>query len=107
MLGGEIGDLALADPMLAGDGTAQGSQVVPLETVARTTVTKQPDGTYTATPIDVTVPIPDTAWTVGQSGAAGFRQAGPGTLPTVPGGRNGANVTPKGSVFISSTFSIR
>jgi len=89
---------------LAGDSTPQSVQVVPLETVARTTVTKQPDGSYTATPIDVTVPIPDTAWTAPQSGAAGFRQAGPGTLPEVPGGRNGAAVTPKGSVFISSTF---
>ena len=90
---------------LGGNGTAQGVQVIPLETVARTTVTKLPDGSYTATPIDVTVPIPDTAWTAGQSGASSFLQAGPGTLPTVPGGRNGAAVTPKGSAFISSTFS--
>jgi hypothetical protein len=85
---------------LAGEGV----QVKALETIVRTTVTEQPDGTYTTTPIDVTIPIPDTAWTSPASGAVGFRQAGPGTLPAIPGGNGGASVTPKGSVFISSTF---
>lgn len=86
---------------LQGDNTAQGVQVVALDTVARTTVTENPDGTRSMTPIDVTVALPDTAWTVGSAGDVGFRQAGPSTLPPVPG-RNGVQVTPKGSVFIST-----
>lgn len=91
---------------LAADGTAQGVQVKALETIVRTTVTEQSDGTYTTTPIDVTIPIPDTAWTApAAEGSVRYRQAGGGTLPVIPGGNGGANVTPKGSVFISSTFS--
>ncbi|MDA0174621.1 hypothetical protein OJ998_36320 [Solirubrobacter taibaiensis] len=87
---------------LTGENTVQGVQVVALDTVARTTVTDNPDGTRSMTPIEVTVPLPDTAWTAGVVGAAAFRQAGPGTLPPVPVGRDGANVTPKGSVFIAT-----
>jgi hypothetical protein len=90
---------------LAGDGLTPGVQVLALETIVRTTVTEQPDGSYTSTPIDVPIPLPDTAWATAGEGTAAWRQAGPGTLPTVAGGNGGANVTPKGSVFISSTFS--
>jgi hypothetical protein len=86
---------------LAGDGTTQGVQVVALDTVARTTVTEHPDGSRSMTPIEVTVAVPDTAWTAGPTGTLAFRQAGPGTLPPVPG-RSGLMVTPKGSVFIST-----
>jgi hypothetical protein len=86
---------------LAGDGTTQGVQVVSLDTVARTTVTEHPDGSRSMTPIEVTVALPDTAWTAGPAGTLAFRQAGPGTLPPVPG-RSGNMVTPKGSVFIST-----
>jgi hypothetical protein len=90
---------------LASDGTTPGVQVLALETIVRTTVTEHPDGTYTSTPIDVTIPMPDTAWsTPAAEGTAAFKQAGPGTLPTVAGGNGGASVSPKGSVFISSTF---
>lgn len=89
---------------LAGDNTAQGVQVFALETIARTTVTPDPAGGQSKmTPIDVTIPIPDSAWTAGGVGSVGLRQAGPGTLPPIPGGRNGATVTPKGSVFMSTT----
>jgi len=90
---------------LSADGASEGVQFRSLETIVRVTVTEQPDGTYTATPIDVTIALPDTAWTtVPTVGVAAFRQAGPGTLPTIAGGNNGANVTPKGSVFISAAF---
>ena len=90
---------------LSADGASEGVQFRALETIVRVTVTEQPDGTYTATPIDVTIALPDTAWTtVPTVGVAAFRQAGPGTLPTIAGGNNGANVTPKGSVFISAAF---
>jgi hypothetical protein len=91
---------------LAADGTGEGGQVRALEAIVRTTVTENPDGTYTSTPIDVTLPIPDTAWTsAATNGTAAFKQAGAGTLPTIPGGNAGAAVKPKGSVFISATFS--
>ena len=36
--------------------------------------------------------------------APGSARPAPGTLPTIPGGNGGADVTPKGSVFISATF---
>ena len=45
---------------LAGDGTSEGVQYRSLATVVRVTVTERPDGTYTATPIDVTIALPDT-----------------------------------------------
>lgn len=90
---------------LAADGTGEGVQVKALETIVHVTVTEHPDGSYTSTPIDVTIPIPDTAWTAASTeGVAGFKQAGPGTLPTIPGGNGGGSVKPKGSVFISATF---
>lgn len=86
---------------LLGENTTQGVQVVALDTVARTTVTENPDGSRSMTPIEVTVTLPDTAWTAGAAGNVAFRQAGAGTLPPVPG-RTGAPITPKGSVFIST-----
>ena len=72
-----------------------------LETVARTTDHRgRRTATYvSSTPIDVTVPIPDTAWTVGTA-ALGFRQAGAGTLPPIPAGPAGRWSTPLGSAFI-------
>ncbi|MDA0185814.1 hypothetical protein OJ997_36255, partial [Solirubrobacter phytolaccae] len=91
---------------LAADNTAQAVQVLVLDTVARTTVTDNGDGTYSATPIDVTLPLPDTSWTAGGVGTVGFRQGGAGTLPPIPAGRGGAMITPKGSVFISVTTSV-
>ena len=89
---------------LAGDNTSQAVQVLQLQTIARTTVTPNADGTNTVTPIEVTIPLPDTAWTAGTIGAAGFRQAGAGALPPIPAGPGGAMVTPKGSVFIQPTL---
>jgi hypothetical protein len=90
---------------LAGAGTPQGVQVLALETVARTTVTTNADGSYaSSTPLDVTIPLPDTAWTAPGSGAVAWRQADAGSLAVVPAGTNGANVTPKGSVLISAKF---
>ena len=40
------------------------------------------------TPIVVTIPIPDTTWTVAGTGPVAFSQAGPGTLPSLPVGIN-------------------
>ena len=54
---------------------------------------RTPTATYTVTPIDVTIPLPDTAWTAGTIGAAGYRQAGAGhaaaASPAGPGGSDG------------------
>jgi hypothetical protein len=90
---------------LAGQGTPQGVQVVQVDTVAHTTVTTNPDGSFaSATPLDVTIPLPDTAWTAPGAGAAAWRQADAATLPAVPIGPGGSNYTPKGSVVISAKF---
>jgi hypothetical protein len=86
---------------LAADASPQGIQVVTADTVARTTIEVNPDGTYkSSSPLDVTVPLADTQWTApGGDGTLTFRQGGPGTLPRLP---VGGGVTPKGSVFISA-----
>jgi len=76
---------------IEGTGSPQGVVVHPLETVARFTITEDADGVYvSSTPVDVTIPVPDTAWTVGTAPLA-FRQAGAGAL-------RGINAL--GSVFI-------
>ena len=52
-----------------------------LDTVAHTTVTVNPDGSYaSSTPLDVTIALPDTAWTAPAAGVAAWRQADAGTL---------------------------
>jgi hypothetical protein len=76
-----------------------------VEAVVHTTVTTKADGSFeSATPLDVTIPLPDTVWTAPGASAATWRQAAAGTLPAVPIGPGGANYTPKGSVLISAKF---
>ena len=83
-------------------GTPQGTQTFALETVARTTITA-PGGVYqSSTPIDVTIPVPDSTWTAPTS-AIGFRQAGAGALGRIPAGTNGTQVTALGSAYISAS----
>ncbi len=85
---------------IEGPGTPQGVAVHHLETVARFTITEDADGRYvSSTPVDVTVPIPDTAWTMGAT-ALGFRQAAAGTLRAIPAGTGGAVIDARGSTFI-------
>jgi hypothetical protein len=87
---------------VAAPGTPQGTQTFALETVARTTITA-PGGDYqSSTPIDVTIPVPDSTWTAPTS-AIGFRQAGAGALGRIPAGTNGAQVTALGSAYISAS----
>lgn len=83
-----------------------GTQVVSAETVAHTNVTFGPDGFYqSSTPIDVTLPLPDTAWSApAAEGTLSWRQGAPGSLPALPAGANGATVTPRGSVLISAVL---
>jgi hypothetical protein len=89
---------------IAAPGTPQGAQVFALQTVARTTITEDASGNYvSSTPIDVTVPLADSAWTVGSAPVA-FAQAGAGSLPQVPAGASGGLIQPTGSAFISATI---
>jgi hypothetical protein len=88
---------------VAAPSTPQARQVFALETVAHTTIAEDASGVYqSSTPIDVTVPLPDSAWTAGSAPVA-FSQAGAGALPQVPAGTSGAPVQPLGSAFISAT----
>jgi hypothetical protein len=89
---------------IAAPATPQRVQVFALQTVARTTITEDASGVYqSSTPIDVTVPLPDSAWTAGGA-PVGFTQAGAGTLPPLPAGTSNANIQPAGSAFISATI---
>ncbi|WP_028063419.1 hypothetical protein [Solirubrobacter soli] len=89
---------------IAAPATPQGVQVFALQTVARTTITEDASGAYqSSTPIDVTVPLPDSAWSAGTAPVA-FSQAGAGSLPPLPVGSSGGNVQPTGSAFISATI---
>lgn len=85
---------------IEGPGTPQGVVVHQLETVARFTITEDAEGRYlSSTPVDATIPIRDTAWTMG-SAALGFRQAAAGTLLAIPAGTAGATLNARGSAFI-------
>jgi hypothetical protein len=89
---------------IAAPSTPQGVQVFGLDAVAHTTIVEDAGGAYvSSTPIDVTVPIPDSAWTAGSSAVA-FTQAGAGTLPPIPAGVGGGNLQPLGSLFISASI---
>jgi len=84
---------------LAGTNAAPAAQVVELATTAVTTITVV-EGQPQATPISVTVPVPDTGWTAGAAGTAGVAQAGAGTLPPLPLGPGGTTIAPQGSVYV-------
>jgi hypothetical protein len=89
---------------IAAPATPQGVQVFALQATVHTTITEDASGVYqSSTPIDVTVPIPDSAWTAGAT-PVGFSQAGAGTLPQIPAGSTGGLIQPIGSAFISATI---
>ncbi len=94
---------------VAGTNTVESVQVFHTDVVATTTVT-DPDGTpgtgdESATPLAVTVSLPDTTWTPAGSGAVESRQAAPGTLPEVAGaGPGGGTAKPTGSIFVGAVI---
>jgi len=89
---------------LKGTRTRGGAQVLRLAATATTTITTTPDGAYaSATPISVTVPLPDTFWTAGAAGTASIAQAGAGTLGSVQLA-SGQTVSPRGSVLIEANL---
>jgi hypothetical protein len=72
-----------------------------LNATAATTITTSPDGAFVSgTPIDVTIPIDATTWTVAGEPVS-FAQAGPGTLPPLPVGLNDSVVPVTGSIVIA------
>lgn len=90
---------------IAGDGTAQGVQVREVTVTASTTIAVDGGQNFvSATPLDVAIALPDTAWTAPAAGAASFRQAGAGTLPALPIGLGGAAVVPRGSIVVHTTL---
>ncbi len=94
---------------VAGSNTVESVQVLDADLTATTTVT-DPDGTpgtgdETATPVAVTVALPDSSWTPSGSGPIEFTQALPGALPEVAGaGPAGAVAKPRGSIFVGATI---
>jgi hypothetical protein len=98
--GGENEIRAKAWIAIEGSGSPQGVVTHQLETVARFTITQDANGEYvSSTPVDVTIPIRDTAWTIGTA-PLGFRQAAAGTLLGIPAGTAGALIDARGSAFI-------
>ena len=76
-------------------------QVRELSVVASTTIVVDGGGEFVSgTPIVVTIPIPDTTWTVAADGPVTFSQAGPGTLPQLPVGVDDALVAVTGSIVV-------
>lgn len=92
-----------------GKGSAQGTQVVKTEVTVETTITAAENGQkfVSATPLAVTVPLPDTVWTAPAADAQSveFTQGSPGQLPSVPGFGGGPAVQPVGSIFIRAELS--
>lgn len=92
-----------------GKGSAQGTQVVKAEVTANTTITASADGQkfVSATPLAVTVNLPDTTWTAPAADGVPveFAEGRPGQLPAVPGYGGGPTIQPIGSIFIRAELS--
>lgn len=86
-----------------GRGTKERTQVLRGAVTATTTITTTAQGGFaSATPLDVTVPLPDRAWTAATAGTVELRQAVAGSLPTIPAGLDGAGIAPRGSIYVSA-----
>lgn len=93
---------------VAGRGSAQGVQVLKASVTAETTITARDGQQFGgATPLAVTVGLPDSVWTAPteEGGRVTFDQAPPGTLPPIPGRNGGAAYQPSGSIFIRAALS--
>lgn len=87
---------------LRGAGLAPASQVFALTVTASTTITVDAGGNFVSgTPIEVTVPIPDSSWTVTGAEPVAFSQAGAGALPPLPVGIDNAVVPVAGSIVVA------
>ncbi len=93
---------------VAGRGSAQGVQVLKASVTAETTIAARAGQQFGgATPLAVTVNLPDSVWTAptAEGGRVTFDQAPPGTLPAIPGRGGGAAYQPTGSIFIRAALS--
>ena len=92
---------------IAASNATPAVQVKELSVVASTTIVLRngPGSEFVSgTPIVVTIPIPDTTWTVAAAGPVSFSQAGPATLPSLPVG-TGDKVQPViGSIVVKPTL---
>jgi hypothetical protein len=91
---------------LIATGTTDVKKMVQFSTTVTTTITDPNgipgNGDENATPLNVDVSLPDTAWTP-TGGAVNFSQGGPGSLPPIAAGQVSGGVTnPAGGVFISA-----
>jgi len=88
---------------LAATNATPATQVRELSVTASTTITVAggPGSEFVSgTPIVVSIPIPDTTWTVSGAGQVTFAQAGPGTLPGLPVGPSDKVQAVTGSIVV-------
>jgi len=77
------------------------TRVHELSVTASTTIVVDAGGNFVSgSPIVVTIPIPDSTWTVAAAGPVTFAQAGPGTLPGLPVGIDDKVVPVSGSIVV-------
>ncbi len=92
---------------IAASNATPAVQVKELSVVASTTIVLEngPGSEFVSgTPIVVTIPIPDTTWTVAAAGPVSFSQAGPGTLPSLPVGVDDKLLPVIGSIVVKPTL---
>jgi hypothetical protein len=82
-------------------------QVRELSVTTSTTIVDDSNGFVSGTPIVVTIPIPDTTWTVNETAPVTFSQAGPGTLPPLPIGINDKVQPAIGSIVVKPDIGFR
>lgn len=86
---------------IAATNAAPATQVRALTVRASTTIRVNAGGAFVSgTPIVVTIPIPNTTWTLAADGPVNFSQAAPGTLPALPVGVNDTVVPVTGSIVV-------
>jgi hypothetical protein len=92
---------------IAASNASPTTQVRQLSVVASTTIVLRngPGSDFVSgTPIVVTIPIPDTTWTVAADGPVSFSQAAAGTLPPLPIGTADKVVPVIGSIVVKPTL---
>lgn len=86
---------------LAATNATPATQVRALTVTASTTIRVNAGrGFVSGTPIVVTIPIPNTTWTLLADGPVSFSQAGPGTLPPLPVGVGDRLAPVTGSIVV-------
>ncbi len=86
---------------IAATNAEPATQVFTLNVTTSTTIEVDGAGAFVSgTPIVVTIPIPDSQWTVTGAGPVVFSQAAGGTLPPLPVGPSDAVVPVSGSIVV-------